>query len=233
MFEHVPQQVENAFLYFHSAGTSAVELEPFLPQWIDALPHTYLWAGDGVISGSPLMRQGLHYGADAKHYWFTFPMQDASSPESFASHVEAMGAALSCAGAYVNALADQVMARFQLPARKVVLCGFQHGSCIALAAAMLRKVDPFAITILFEPYILESYYLRDEAPLPQTAVVCIENQHIRSRTQNWIHLETDRVFQTYGLVVQQLTVEGGGDALDSTMMAEAVKIMQALEADGL
>ena len=96
MIEHIPGQVDRALLYFHSAGESAEQIRPFLPQLIEGLPTTYLWAGDGVISGTPLMRQGLYYGGGARRYWFTFPMQDASSPDSFAAHTEAMGAALSC-----------------------------------------------------------------------------------------------------------------------------------------
>jgi predicted esterase len=228
MIEHVPQQVDNAVLYFHSAGMSSAEFEPFLPHWIERLPHTYLWAGDGPISGSPLMRQGLHYGDDPKRYWFTFPMQDASSPASFAAHVEAMGAALTCGGAYVNRIADQIMARFNLAAKNVVLCGFQHGSCIALAASMLRRRDPYAVTILFEPYILESYYLKQEAALPRTTVVCIDNQHIRTRTYNWMHLETDREFQAFSIVTRRITVETGGDNLDRAMMNEAIQVIESL-----
>jgi predicted esterase len=229
MIEHIPEQVENALLYFHSAGVSSEQLRPFLPDLIAGLPRTYLWAGDGVISGSPLMRQGLHYGEDARRYWFTFPMQDASSPESFARHVEAMGAALSCGGAYVNALADQIMARFRLPARRVILCGFQHGSSIALSAAMLRRKDPYALTILFEPYILEAYYLKEEANLPRTTVVCIDNEHIRARTRAWINIETDREFQSFGMVTRAITVKGGGDPLDAAMMQAAIQVVQALE----
>lgn len=228
MIEHVPHQVDTAFLYFHSAGVTSDEIKPFLPQLIESLPNTYIWAGDGVIGGAPLMRQRLHYANDAKRYWFTFPMQDASSPESFASHVEAMGAALSCAGAYVNAMADPIMARFQIPAEKVVLSGFQHGSSVVLAAAMTRCHDPYAFTVLFEPYILESYYLKHEQPLPGTTVVCIDNQHIRQRTLNWMHIETDKEFQTYGLNVQAITVDGGGNDLDSAMMDEAIRIVKQL-----
>lgn len=229
MIEHIPEHVENALLYFHSAGTSSAQITPFVPKLIQHLPHTYIWAGDGVISDSPLMRQGLYYGHDtAKRYWFTFPMQDASSAESFASHIEAMGATLTCAGAYVNALADQIMARFQLTAQNVVLCGFQHGSCVALAAAMLRIHDPYAMAILFEPFLLESYYLKEERTLPKTTVVCIDNQHIRARTQNWLHLGTDEVFQSYGMVTQRITVNGGDDTLDAQMMQEAIILLKQL-----
>ena len=228
MFEHIPEQVNSAFLYFHSAGTTSAEIEPFLPLLLENLPSTYIWAGDGVIGGSPLMRQGLHYGNDPKRYWFTFPMQDASSPESFASHTEAMGAALTCAGAYVNALVDQIMARFQLAAKNVVLCGFQHGSCAVLAASMIRLHDPYRFTILLEPYLLESYYLKDELTLPATTVICIDNQHIRQRTRDWINIETDKEFRTYGIVTQQITALEGGDNLDSLMMNEALKIVKRL-----
>lgn len=228
MIEHIPEHVNTAFLYFHSAGTSSDELKPFLPHFIERLPNTYIWAGDGVISGSPLMRQGLHYGNDAKRYWFTFPMQDARSAESFASHIEAMGATLACSGAYVNALVDQIMTRFRLTAKQVVLCGFQHGSCVALAASMLRIHDPYTFTILLEPYILESYYLKDEVTIPRTTVVCIDNQHIRERTRNWLHIETDKEFQSYGLVMQQITVNDGDDNLDTLMMSEAISIMKKL-----
>jgi hypothetical protein len=227
MIEHVPQQIDSAFLYFHSAGVSSDEFKPFLPQWLESLPNTYIWAGDGVISGSPLLRQGLFYGSDPRRYWFTFPMQDASSPESFASHTEAMGAVLSCAGAYVNRLADQVMARFQLPAKKVVLCGFQHGSCVALAAAMQRHEDPYAMTILFEPYILESYYLKQELSLSPTTVVCIDNQHIRQNVQQWMNIGTDKAFQNYGITTRRITLEEGHN-LDAAMMQKGIKVMQAI-----
>jgi len=228
MIEHSPDRVETALLYFHSAGVSSEELRPFLPDLIAGLPHTYLWAGDGVIGGVPLMRQGLHYGEDARRYWFSFPMQDASSPESFARHAEAMGAVLACGGAYVNALADQVRARFQLPARKVILCGFQHGSSIALSAAMLRRKDPYALAILFEPYLLEAYYLKEERDLRKTTVVCIDNEHIRQRTRAWIDVETDREFRSFGLVTQPITVPGGGDPLDAAMMQAAIRVVQAM-----
>jgi predicted esterase len=155
-------------------------------------------------------------------------MQDASSPESFASHSEAMGATLTCSGAYVNATVDQIMLRFRIPAKKVVLCGFQHGSCIALSASMIRISDPYAYTILFEPYILESYYLKDEANIPNTTVVCIDNKHIRDRIKNWINIETDKEFQKYGIVTQGIAVEEGGDDLDLLMMNEAIKVMKKL-----
>jgi len=118
MTGHVPDVVELAILYFHSAGTTSEQLRPFLSRLVEALPTTYIWAGDGVISTSPLMRQGLRYGNALERYWFTFPMQDASSAESFAANTEAMGATLSCAGAYVNALVDQAMGCFGLPAGK-------------------------------------------------------------------------------------------------------------------
>lgn len=228
MIEHVPQQVESALLYFHSAGVTAAEFAPFLPHLIDKLPNTYIWAGDGVIGGAPLMRQGMQYGGDPKHYWFSFPMQDASSPESFAANAEAMGATVACAGAYVNALADQVMARFGLPARRVVLVGFQHGSSVALAAAMLRRSDPYAVTVLLEPYLLEAYYLKDEANRPATTVVCIDNQHIRDRTRRWMGIETDREFAGFGITTRAITVAGGGDSLDAAMVDQVVEIMRGL-----
>jgi predicted esterase len=228
MIEHVPQQVDNALLYFHSAGVTSEEIRPFLAQLVDGLPNTYLWAGDGVISGAPLMRQGLHYGNDSRRYWFSFPMQDASSPASFAANTEAMGAALACAGAYVNQMADMVMARFGIPARRVALCGFQHGGCVALAAAMQRTADPYAVALLFEPYVLESYYLQYEQAKTETTVVCIDNQHIRQRTLHWMNVETDKVFASYGIHVRGITVDGGGAPLDSAMVAEAVKIIRTI-----
>lgn len=232
MIEHVPEYIDSALLYFHSAGTTSAEFAPFLPQIVESLPRTYVWAGDGVISRSPLMRQGLFYGEDDRRYWFTFPMQDASSPESFARHAEAMGASLSSTGAYVNALADQVMSRFHLTAGQVVLSGFQHGSCVALAAAMMRRRDPYACAVLFEPYLLESYYLKDEHPLPDTMVVCIDNRHIRRRTEGWLHVETVRQFEAYGMSVRHITVEEGDDTLGAPMVNAAIQIVQGLRAPG-
>ncbi len=53
MTGHVPDVVELALLYFHSAGTTSEQLRPFLSRLVEALPTTYIWAGDGVISTSP------------------------------------------------------------------------------------------------------------------------------------------------------------------------------------
>jgi hypothetical protein len=231
MIEHIPEQIDAALLYFHSAGTTSNEIAPFLPLLIEHLPNTYIWAGDGVIGGSPLMGQGTHYvqddkTQDAKRYWFTFPMQDASSPESFAANSEAMGAVLTCAAAYVNAMVDSIMARFQLPASRIVLSGFQHGSCVALAAAMARIYDPYALTVLIEPYILEGYYLEDVHLLPATTVACIDNEHIRSRTLNWLQADTVEAFRAYGMNVRHFTVDEGNDALDAQLISEAARIMR-------
>ena len=70
--------------------------------------------------------------------------------------------------------------------------------------------------------------MKDEVTIPQTTVVCIENQHIRERTREWLHLETDQEFQSYGLVTHQITVNDGGDMLDAPMMNEAIRMMKTL-----
>jgi pimeloyl-ACP methyl ester carboxylesterase len=147
-----------------------------------ALPTTYIWAGDGCIDGQadPVMGKAVSYGTSSQRYWFVFPMQ-TSTPEGFAAASEAMGAVLATSGGYVNAFVDQVLARFQLPASRVVLCGHQHGACVALAAAMMRRVNPFAMTVLFDPWPLETLYLQHEHELPATKVVCIDNQWVRER----------------------------------------------------
>ena len=93
---------------------------------------------------------------------------------------------------------------------------------------MMRLRDPYAFTILFEPYILEAYYLKHELTLPKTTVVCIDNQHIRDRTRDWMKIETDREFQSYGMVTRGITLKAGGDQLDAAMMEEAIKIVCAL-----
>ena len=72
-------------------------------------------------------------------------------------------------------MVDQVMARFQISASHVVLCGHQHGACVALAAAMMRRTQSFALTVLFDPWPLETLYLQHEhelpcAPVPDTIV---------------------------------------------------------------
>lgn len=229
MIELIPDQVDNALLYFHSAGQSSAELEPFLSQFESALPNTYVWAGDGVIRYSPHLKQGSHYGGhSSRHYWFTFPMQDSVSPESFADNAEAMGSSLLSSGAYVNALVDQIKVRFSIPTEKVVLCGFQHGSCVALSASMMRIKDPYAYSILIEPYILESYYLQDEPAIPKTTVVCIDNMHIQDRIMHWMGINTGLAFQEYGMNMESITVDDGDDDLDLSMMKEAIRIMARL-----
>ena len=228
MIEHIPETVNNALFYFHSAGRTSAEIRPFLNYLTGKLPNTYMWAGDGMISGSPLMRHNLFYGTSLRRYWFTFPMQNPSSRESFSQNSEAMGAILACSGAYINQTVDLIKERFKLPAEKIVLSGFQHGSCAALAAAMIRKNDPFFYTILFQPYILESYYLEYEEIPYQTTVVCIENLLIQQRTKKWLNIETEKEFQKIGINTLGITIENGKEQLDIDMIKEAVKIIRSL-----
>ena len=67
MIEHIPAIVENSFLYLHSANTNSDEIKPFIPKIVQDLPNTYIWAGDGPVSGSPLVNDGTFYGYAEKH----------------------------------------------------------------------------------------------------------------------------------------------------------------------
>jgi len=227
MIEHIPEKVKKAFFYFHSAGTNSNELESYLHYFIEKLPHTYIWIGDGVISDSPLMGSELNYNSNSeKRYWFTFPMDDASSRESFMAHSQAMGASLCSSGAFVNHMVDQVKFRFSLSIDKIVLCGFQHGSSLALSSAMMRLKDPYSHTILLEPYLLEAFYLRDEELLPSTTVHCIDNKHIRSRTEQWLKIDTDKELAGFGINTVRITVKNGGDDLNLSMIIEVINIIK-------
>ncbi len=183
MIEIIPGGVDSAFFYFHTRCSNGDELAPLVEEIRRELPRTYLWAGDGCIEGQmddPLIGRAVSYGTTSQRYWFVFPMQE-STPEAFAAATEAMGAVLATSGGYANALVDQVMARYQIPASRVVLCGHQHGACVALAAAMMRRQTPFSLTVLFDPWPLETLYLQRERDLPQTRVVCVDNRWVRER----------------------------------------------------
>jgi hypothetical protein len=229
MIEIVPNVVDSALLYFHTRCSSGDEIAPFLDEIRASLPNTYIWAGDGPIDGKtddPVMGNAVSYGFDSQRYWFVFPMQE-SSVEAFTAASEAMGAVLVTSGGYANAFADQVMARFQLPASRVVLCGHQHGSCVALAAAMMRRKDPFALTLLFDPWPLETLYFQREHNLPQTSVVCVDNRWVRERErQRGAQKPLYQVFQTYGMQAEGVTLVEGEGIPDAHMFREAVRQMQ-------
>jgi hypothetical protein len=130
---------------------------------------------------------------------------------------------VSCGG-YVNAVVDQVMARFHLPASRVVLCGHQHGACVALAAAMMRRADPFVLTVLFDPWPWEAYYLQHERDLPPTQVVCVDNAWVRERErQRGADMELYEVFQRYGIHASEVTLAEGRDKPDESMFREAIR----------
>jgi len=225
MIEIIPDVVDSAFLYFHTRCSSGNEIAPFIDEIRGGLPNTYIWAGDGCIEGhleDPVMGRAVRYGTSAQRYWFVFPMQ-SSTPEAFATAAEAMGAVLVTSGGYVNALVDQVTARFQIPVSRVVLCGHQHGSCVALAAAMMRRVDPFALAVLFDPWPLEALYLQHEHQLPQTKVVCVDNRWVREREkQRGADIPLYRVFQQYGMYAEGITLPEGEGKPDAHMFREAV-----------
>jgi len=225
MIEIVPHNVHSALMYFHSAHENGSQIAPFLPLLQKELPDTYIWAGDGCIDGNrdPVMGKAVSYGFSDQRYWFVFPMQD-SWENDFAAAVEPMGAVLTTCGGYVNALADQVMARFNISASRVVLCGLQHGACVALAAAMMRRADPFKLAVLFDPWPWEAYYFQSEHDLPATRVVCIDNPGIRERERlKGVELPVYRLLKGYGILAEGITVETGDSAPDAFMIREAIQ----------
>jgi predicted esterase len=230
MIEITPKVVDSAFIYFHTGGSCGDEIAPFLAELQTGLPHTYIWAGDGNIdaTGGPFMGAAVTYGVSSERYWFVFPMH-GDGPEDFAGAVEPMGAVLVSCGGYINAFVDQVMRRFQIPASRLVLCGHQHGACVALAAAMMRRWDPFALTVLFDPWPLEAYYLQHERELPATKVVCVDNLWVRQREkQRGAATGLYRVFRQYGLQAEGVTLPQGQDQPDAYMFREAVHQIKAV-----
>jgi hypothetical protein len=229
MIEITPHPVESALLYFHTRCSSGDEIVPFVDKIRAALPNTYLWAGDGPIEGGaddPVMGRAVSYGSTRQRYWFVFPMQE-STVAAFEAATEPMGAVLATSGGWANALVDQVMARFHLPASRVVLCGHQHGACVALAAAMLRRADPFALTMLFDPWPLEALYLRREYNLPQTRVVCIDNRWVQERERSrGARKPLYQVFQDYGINASGVTLPEGEGKPDAHMFREAARQIQ-------
>lgn len=225
MIEIVPQNVRSAFMYFHSAHENGSQIAPFVPMLQKELPGTYIWAGDGCIDGNsdPVMGKAVSYGFSDQRYWFVFPMQD-SWENDFAAAIEPMGAVLTTCGGYANALADQVMARFNIPASRVVLCGLQHGACVALAAAMMRRADPFNLAVLFDPWPWEAYYLQSEHNLPATRVVCIDNPGIIERErQKGVERAVYQSLVGYGIHAEGITVAAGDAAPDEFMLIEAIR----------
>ncbi len=226
MIESLPNVVHSAFLYFHTRCSSGDEIIPFIDEIRSGLPNTYIWAGDGCIEGQsddPVMGKAVQYGSSSQRFWFVFPMQ-SSTGEAFAAATEAMGAVLVTSGGYVNAIADQVMARFQIPASRVVLCGHQHGACVALAAAMMRREQPFSLAVVFDPWPFETLYLQREHQLPQTKVVCIDNRWVREREkQRGADTPMYQVFQRYGMNTEGITLDEGEGKPDKFMFHEAVR----------
>lgn len=226
MIEIIPEVIDTAFLYFHTRCSSGDEIAPFVDDIRKELPHTYIWAGDGCIEGKfddPLMGRTVSYGISPQRFWFVFPLQ-STTKEAFVGATQAMGAVLMTAGGYANALVDQISARFHIPTTRVVLCGHQHGACVALAAAMMRRAAPFALTILFDPWPLETLYLQHEGELPGTRVVCIDNRWARERErQRGAETELYKVFQQYGMNAEGLTLVEGQDKPDAYMFCEAIR----------
>jgi hypothetical protein len=106
----------------------------------------------------------------------------------------------------------------------VVLCGHQHGSCVVLAAAMMRRKDPFALTVLFDPWPLETLYLQHEQKLPRTKVVCIDNLWVRERErQRGANEELYKVFRRYGMNAEGATPTQGSGKPDAYMFREAIR----------
>jgi hypothetical protein len=147
----------------------------------------------------------------------------------FEASAEPMGAVLLTCGGYVNALVDKVMARVRLEASRVVLCGHQHLACVALAAAMMRRPDPFALTVLLDPWPWEAYYLEHEQQLLTTRVVCVDNTWVTERERQRGATEPQyQVLRRYGVNAEGVTLAEGGDRPDDGMYGEVVHQLSAL-----
>jgi hypothetical protein len=121
------------------------------------------------------------------------------------------------------------MDRFQITASRVVLCGHQHGACVALATAMMRRADPFALTMLFDPWPLETLYLQHEQPLPATKVVCIDNLWVRERErQRGADTPLYQVFRQYGIDAEGITLANGQGKPDEHMFREVAQKMKSV-----
>lgn len=203
MYQYEPKtKVKQAFFYFHTAKRDGSEINPFVEKLIQRLPDTYIWAGDGFISGSALMGSNLAFNGEGERFWFNFPAQedDKYATDFFQRNVTAMGAVLTCCGVYINAFIDEKLKQLGLCAKDAVLCGYRHGSCAALAAAMVRKNDPFPLSILLNPFPLEMYYLRIENNLPSTKVLCVDTEFTRTEQMRISGDEaTDQLFRQYGI----------------------------------
>jgi hypothetical protein len=231
MLEIIPDVADTAFLHFHTRCSTGDEIAPFVDEIRKELPKTYTWAGDGCIEGEsddPIMGKAVSYGASSQRYWFVFPMH-SSTADGFVAATEAMGAVLVTSGGYVNAFVDQVIARFRITASRVVLCGHQHGACVALATAMMRRAQPFALTVLFDPWPLETLYLQHEQKLPATKVVCIDNPWVREREkQRGADTPLYQVFRRYGINAEGITLTNGQGKPDEHMFREAIRQVQVV-----
>jgi len=218
MIEFIPKNVNRVFVYFHSAGVNSEELSPVLELLKDRLPNTYILALDGFISGSPTINRGAFYGESEEKYWFMFPMQDASSQESFIVHKAQLGATLLTAAAYTNNLIDQFKNRFNLGAEKVFLCGFQHGSCLVLATAMMRQKDPLSAIFLIQPYIMEALYLDSELRQEKTKVYGIENEFMRNKTYSWVQIYTEIEMNKIGIPIESIITKEGDEHITNEIV---------------
>jgi hypothetical protein len=89
---------------------------------------------------------------------------------------------------------------------------------------MMRRHDPFALTILFDPWPLVTLYLQKEHDLPQTRVVCMDNEWVRERErQRGAEIPLYQVFRGYGMNAEGITLPQGAGIPDEFMFREAAR----------
>ncbi len=72
---------------------------------------------------------------------------------------------------------------------------------------MMRRVQPFSLAVLFDPWPLETLYLRRERDLPAAKIVCIDNLWVRERDrQRRVDQAMYQVFQSYGMRAEGVTL---------------------------
>ena len=60
MVEIIPGKLKTTLIHIHSTDTNSDESKPSINMRKKELRSTYIWAGDGFLSGLPLMFAGVY-----------------------------------------------------------------------------------------------------------------------------------------------------------------------------
>ncbi len=197
-------------LLLHGYGSNGADLLGLVPYWADALPNAVFIGPD-----APFVCEMSSMG----YQWFSLREVMAGAP--LADGLRRAGA--DEVAPTLNALIDDILERFSLPAHKLALVGFSQGTMMALHVA-LRRAAPVAGVLGFSGLLMDPPSLQAEMTAKPPVLLVHGDADTVVPYASLARAET--ALNAAGVAVESLTCAHMGHSIDDAGLAAGQRFLQ-------